>query len=49
MLFKTVFNLKLLKIDQKMLFFKTLKKFGKPGKKLEKMNGNPVYLDINAF
>ena len=40
--FNIVFNLKLLKIDQICVFFKTWKKFGKPGKNFEKMSGNPV-------
>ena len=42
MLYNTVFNLKLLKMDQKMCVWKTLKKFGKPGKIFEKVSGNPV-------
>ena len=46
--FNTVFNLKLLKIDQKMRIFKNLRKFWKPGKNFEKMSGNPVrYLTFN--
>ena len=41
MLFNTIVNLKLLKIDQKMLFLKTWKKFRKSGNKFEKMSDNP--------
>ena len=48
-LFKTVFNLKLLKIDPKCVFLKTWKKFGKPGKYIEKMSGNSVkFLNVNS-
>ena len=41
--FDIVFNLRLLKIDQKCAYLKTWKKYGKPGKNLDKMSGNPVY------
>ena len=47
MLFNTDFNLKLLKIDQKMCIFKNLEEIWKSGKNFEKMSGNPVKTQIN--
>ena len=41
MLFNTVFNLKLLKIDKICVFLKTWKKFRKPGEKFQKSFGHP--------
>ena len=51
-LFNTVsyieINLKL-KIDPKMCTFKTWKKFGKPGKSLEKTSGNPENIIMQFY
>ena len=50
-LFNTVSYLKLnlkLDIDPKMCILKTCKKFGKPGKNLEKTSGNPDHMKIKT-
>ena len=48
MLFNTVFNLKLLKIDQICVFLKTWKKFKKPGENFQKYFGHPEII-ISLF